>query len=355
MAELTSQVSRTQRSSFTQRLTSAAMALLILVLVLHLMREFALILQQLLVAAFIGYLILPVHHWLVRQRIPRGISLVVLILLFLAGSYGLGQMIYNSLAELTDSWPRYQENLSRLAEQTVERLPGADRDLLQQLIIGQSASMETGIFMARSALGSFFNFFTQVLVVLVFLAFLLGEQVSFHRRITAAFDPERAERVVAVVSKINASIVRYIAVKTSVSLLTGVLTTVVLTLYGVNFAVLWGIVAFLLNYVPYLGSLLATLLPSLLALVEFESPWWAVFVLITLGLVQNGIGYFVEPRIAGKQLNLSPLVIILSLAFGGAIWGIVGMILAIPVVVAVKAVLENIQETRPLAIMMSHL
>lgn len=347
---------RARRSAlFAQRLISGAMVLIILVLVLHLMREFSLILQQLLVAAFIGYLILPVHNRLVHHRIPRRISFVVLVFLFLAGSYGLGTMIYHSLAELTASLPRYQANLSRLSQRLIQRFPGADAELLQQLVIGQSATMETGVFMFRSALGTFFNFFTQVLVVLVFLAFLLAEQASFQRRIAAAFDPLRAGRIMTVIGNINTSIVRYIAVKTFMSLLTGVLTAVVLTLYGVNFAVLWGIVAFLLNYIPYLGSLMATLLPSLLALVEFEGPGRAVLVLITLGLVQNSIGYVVEPRIAGKQLNLSPLVIILALAFGGAIWGIVGMILAVPVVVAIKAVLENIDETRPLAIMMSHI
>jgi len=340
---------------FGHRLNVAAMSLLILVLVLHLLNEFSAILQQLLVATFLGYLILPAHHWLVRHRLPRRLSFPVLILAFLAGSYGVGQIIYNSLADLVANVPTYQSHLSELIQRVAERIPALNRKMLQQVVVGQTATMESSILMIRSALGSFFSFFTQVIVVLIYLAFLLAEQVSFQRRIGAAFDPVRAEQVMAVVRKINSSIVQYIAVKTLMSLLTGLVTFVMLSLFGVSYPILWGIVTFLLNYIPYLGSVVATLLPSLLALLEFPSPWRAVLVLATLAVVQNGIGYIVEPRIAGSRLNLSPLVIILALAFGGAIWGIVGMILAVPVTVAFKAVLENIDETRPIAVMMSNI
>ncbi|HOM51247.1 MAG TPA: AI-2E family transporter [Phycisphaerae bacterium] len=346
---------RAPGGQFGHRLTVAAMALLILALTLHLMQQFAVILQQLLIATFIGYLILPVHNWLVKHRVPRRVSFVFLVILFLAASYGLGQMIYDSVSELTANLPQYQANLSWLTQQTIERVPGMDRELLQQIIMGQSATVETGVFMFRTALGTFFNFFTQVLVVLVFLAFLLAEQASFQRRIMAAFEPDRATRIMAVLANINQSIVRYIAVKTLVSLLVGVLTGLVLAIFGVNFPVLWGIVAFLLNYIPYLGSMVATLLPAILALVELPNPWRVALLVLTLGFIHNFTGYIVEPRMAGRQLNLSPLVILLALSFGGAIWGIVGMILAVPVVVAIKAVLENIQETKPLATMMSHL
>jgi predicted PurR-regulated permease PerM len=128
----------------------------------------------------------------------------------------------------------------------------------------------------------------------------------------------------------------------------------VLLLFGVDYPIFWGIVAFLLNFIPYLGSWVAVALPVLLSLVQFESPWRAVILLLILLSIQNAIGYAIEPSIAGSRLNLSPLVIILSLAFWGTLWGIVGMILAVPLVVVIKSILENIPETRPLATMLSN-
>lgn len=340
---------------FAGRLTIVAMGMLVVVLGIHLMREFAAILQQLLVAALIGYLILPAHAWLVQRRVPRWMSFVLLVLLFVAASYGLGQVVYHSVADLTGRLPQYQSNLSLLMRRAADRIPGLDRDLLQQLIVGQSTSMETSIGMLRSALGTFFNFFTQITIVVIYLVFLLAEQASFTRRIALAFDGVRAGRIMTVVGNINRSIHQYLLVKTLMSLITAVLTFGVLVLLDVNYAFLWAITAFLLNYIPYLGSVVATILPVLMSLLESPSPWRALFVLCVLGVIQNGIGYFVEPRIAGNRLNLSPLVILLALAFGGAIWGIVGMILAVPLAVVIKAILENIDETRPLAVMMSHI
>lgn len=339
---------------FTTRLTGVAMGLLIIVLGIHIMERFAGVLQQLLIAALIGYLILPAHHWLVRHRIPRLLSSVLLVAVFMGASYGLGQMIYQSLYELAFDLPRYQVNLSVLMRKTADRLPGLDRELLQELIIGQSISMENTIGMVRTALGSFFNFFTELTVVLIYLVFLLAEQVSFERRIALAFEPARSHRIMAIVKNINRSIVQYIVVKTLMSLLAGILTFAVLMLFGVKYASLWAIVAFLLNYIPYLGSVVATGLPALMSLLDSANPWQAVFVLVTLGLIHNGIGYFIEPEIAGHRLNLSPLVILLALAFGATIWGVVGMILAVPLVVVIKTVLENIGETRPIATMMSN-
>lgn len=339
---------------FTTRVTGVAMGLLIIVLGIHLMEQFDVVLQQLLIAALIGYLILPAHHWLVRHRIPRVLSSVLLMAVFMGASYGLGQMIYQSLYQLAFDLPRYQVNLYELMHKTADRIPGVDRELLQELLIGQSISMENTIGMVRTALGSFFNFFTELTVVLIYLVFLLAEQGTFQRRIELAFEPVRARRIMAVVQNINRSIVQYIAVKTLMSIITALLTFGVLMLFGVKYASLWAIVAFLLNYIPYLGSVVATALPSLMCLLESANPWRAFFVLLTLGLIHNGIGYFVEPEIAGHRLNVSPLVILLALAFGAAIWGVVGMILAVPLVVVMKTVLENIGETRPIATMMSN-
>jgi predicted PurR-regulated permease PerM len=122
----------------------------------------------------------------------------------------------------------------------------------------------------------------------------------------------------------------------------------------VDYAGLWALIAFLFNYIPYLGSFVAIVLPVLLSLVQFEDPLRSLVILALLVFPQTAIAYLIEPRVAGKALDLSPFVIILSLAFWGSLWGIVGMILAVPLVVTIKAILDHMLVTRPFGRMLSN-
>src|SRR5262249_14180722 len=152
-------------------------------------------------------------------------------------------------------------------------IPGVDVDTLERMIAGDSRSAADNARRLLSTAGSFLDFASNVGVVLVYLVFLLIEQASFVRRIESAFGPAPARRILAVVGRINASITQYLSVMTALCLLTGVLTTLVLVLFGVDYAILWGIVTFLANYIPYLGSLVAIVLPVLLCLVQFGGLW----------------------------------------------------------------------------------
>ena len=340
--------------TFYRRLQMTALSLLIIVLVIHLMTRFATLLQQLCVAALLGYLIVPLHRALVRRGLSPLLSGVALLAGFFAATYGLGLMLYESFEDLSRKLPDYQRNLRAMITRAAETVPGMDAETLERMIVGPPGSAEDNARRLRAALGTFVDFASNVVVVLVYLVFLLIEQAGFGRRIASAFDPVRSDRILAVVARINASITEYLAVMTLLSLLTGLLTTAVLLAFGVAYAVLWGIVTYLANYIPYLGSLVAITLPVLLALVQFDSPLPALGVLILLVAINNIIGFVVQPLLAGRRLDLSPLVILMALAFGGAVWGVVGMILAVPLAVVVKTVLENIAETRPIAGLMAN-
>jgi predicted PurR-regulated permease PerM len=331
-----------------------ALSLLVVVLVIHLMTRFATILQQLFIAALLGYLIVPLHRWLVRRGLSQLLSGVALLAGFVAAAYGLGLMLFDSFEGLSTKLPGYQDNLKKMIAQVAEAIPGVDAEMLERMIAGDTRSAADNARRLQAAAGSFLDFASNVVVVLVYLVFLLVEQASFVRRIETAFGPANARRILTVVSRINASITQYLAVMTSLSFLTGLLTTVVLLLFGVDYAILWGIVTYLANYIPYLGSMVAVALPVLLCLVQFGSLWPAVGLLVVLVLINNVIGFVLQPLIAGRRLDLSPLMILVSLAFWGAIWGVVGMILAVPLVVVLKTVLENIDETRPIAGLMAH-
>jgi len=337
---------------FYRQLHIAALSLLILVLLVHLLQTFAVVLQQLLVAVLICYLILPVHRWLVRHRFSGFFSYFVITFCVLAGSYILGSMIYASFEDLNTKMDVYRKNLVRVMDRASKEIPALDMHVVAE-VVGGGTSFDAYLKGFEAELGTIFGFFGQVIVVLVYLVFILAEQTRLPKRIQRAFEHDQSQYIMSVLDRINNAISRYVTVKTFVSVLTGVLTYVVLKLFAVDYAVLWSVIAFLLHYVPYVGPVGAVILPSLLCLVQHESLWRAFAVLFLLNLVQTVIGYILEPLLFGKRLDLSPLVIIAALAFWATIWGVVGMILAIPMVVVFKTILENIADTRPLARMIS--
>src|SRR5262249_4973695 len=174
------------------------------------------------------------------------------------------------------------------------------------------------------------------------------------RRLALAFGESRAEHLLGVAGKINDAIARYIAVKTWISFLTGALSFVVLAAFGVEFALLWGGLVFLFNFIPYIGSWGAVSVPILLSFVQFEHPWRGVAVLVLLVLVQVVTGALLEPKLTGRRLDLSPLGVVVALSFWGSLWGVVGMILAVPLTVIIKIILDPIDEAKPVAPLRSH-
>ncbi|MFZ0390139.1 MAG: AI-2E family transporter, partial [Calditrichia bacterium] len=172
-------------------------------------------------------------------------------------------------------------------------------------------------------------------------------------KVQLAFPTQTATRIAAVLKNINRQIQKYLITKTLISLTTGILFGVALTLFDVEFALIWGLLAFLLNFIPNIGSIIATVLPLSIAFIQdtnFGHLFWIALVLIGIQIV---VGNLLDPRIVGRSLNLSPLVVLFSLMFWGWIWGIVGMFLAVPISVIIKIIFENIESLRFISVLMS--
>lgn len=191
-------------------------------------------------------------------------------------------------------------------------------------------------------------------LVIIYIIFIVSEQASIPKKIVALFtDATQRERVNTTIGRLDESIGTYLTVKTFVSMLTGVLCYIVLMLFDVNYPAFWGFITFLLNYIPTIGSLIAVVFPALLSLVQFDSYLPFLGVSIVLTTVQFSIGNILEPYLMGNKLNLSSLVIIISLAVWGEIWGITGMILSVPIMVIIMLLLSVSPTTRPIAILLS--
>jgi predicted PurR-regulated permease PerM len=345
---------------FQRRLSVAALSLLLAVLLGFVLYVCASILQPLFIAGLLVYLVLPAHQRLVVWRVPSAVAYLLIIVCVLSLFWGIGEMTYRNFAELSsERLSLYEERLDRLAQKALRGLPftvpGRDNWHVRNLLtfdIGPDSHVRN-VF--RAAVGNFLEFLTATFVVLMYLIFLVAERVSLPGRIARAFGEARAKEIMAVVETINRAVHDYIALKTFVSGLQGLLSFLVLAAFGVEFAVMWGVFIFLFNFIPYIGSFVAVSLPIVLSFLQYaEEPWKPLLITFLLLLVQRVVDNFIEPRLAGRKLGLSPLLVLLSLAFWAWLWGVVGMILAVPLTVIVKIILENIPETKPLATLMSN-
>jgi len=281
--------------------------------------------------------------------IPRWLATLLSIMalgLFLLGIY---QLLASQADSLVAAGPVYQENFSRLLNELmawagIEQLPSTD-SLFQNINIGSILSLVGG------SVGSIF---TSIVLVLIYTGFLFAEQNVIPSKLAALHSStEEAEETRLIFAEIASQVRRYIWMKTLVSLLTGVLSYLVLKLVGVDFAAVWALLIFLLNYIPNIGSILGVIFPALLTLVQFDT--LTPFLLISLGLgaVQFIVGNVIEPAFMGKSLNLSSFMIILSLTFWGMIWGIPGMFLSVPIMVITAIICARFEGLRGIAVVLS--
>ena len=191
-------------------------------------------------------------------------------------------------------------------------------------------------------------------LVAIYLLFLYGERRSFRKKIEKIrqINP-KFEQLDKMIKNIRDDLVGYFNIKTIVSLITATLCYMVMAGFGLEFVWLWTFIIFILNYIPTIGSIVATILPSTLGLIMFDNVVDAVFMMLIIAIIQFVIGSVIEPKFQGDRLNLAPIMILLSLAIWGAIWGIVGMFVAVPIMVTINAALSQFEATKPLAMFFS--
>jgi len=205
-----------------------------------------------------------------------------------------------------------------------------------------------------SLLSSVGSIVVTFVVVCLYATFLLLERRSFATKLAnLSDDPARVERIRQVILAINRRIGSYLALKTLLSLLLGVLSYVVMRLYGLEFAALWAVLTTVLNFVPYVGSVLSVVFPLLMAIVQFDDPGTVFTLFLALSALQFAIGNFLDPYVMGNSLNLSPFAILVSLAVWSELWGVPGAFLAVPITAILTIVFSEFPGTRPIAVLLS--
>ncbi|MCA0201151.1 MAG: AI-2E family transporter [Proteobacteria bacterium] len=316
------------------------------------------ILLPLVLAILVSYLITALGHRIERLHIGKwrppawmGLSGAVLAVVLIVGL--IVQLVASNISEVIDGAPRYQvqfQNLLTKITDLAAKYLNRDRPITVTAVLEEINIRDV---LERFAL-AFQSIAGNTFQVLAYVTFLLLERRMFDRKLSLLFpDPSREQTIRATFKYIGNKIEAYMLIKTGISLLNGVLSYIVLTLFNVDFAGFWALLVFVLNFIPYIGSPIAMLFPTLLALLQFGSIVMAAFVLGSLWAIQAFVENFIEPRITGRTLNLSPLVMIVALSVWGAIWGITGMILSVPLMVMIMIILSQFPKTRPIAIVMS--
>lgn len=276
-------------------------------------------------------------------RIGVGVGTIVVAAILVTN------LIVANVGSVSASAPLFQANLLALIPRVADILGLPAPTSLSQLI-GQ-IELDAWIRGLAATLASLAG---NLGLIAIYVAFMLVEQRTFDAKIDALFpDPEKAARVRKILGHIERRIERYLWIKTLMSLATGFLSWVVLVAVGCQNAAFWGLVVFMLNYIPIIGSFLGVLLPALLTLVQFGTFGPFLFVVVSLGLIQFGFGNVLEPKLMGNSLNLSPVVLVVALAVWGSLWGVAGMFLCVPIMVIIMIVCAHFHATRPIAILLS--
>lgn len=327
-----------------------ALGFIVVCLIVYLLHAAAAIMIPFVIAVFVWYLINAIARGLGRiKSLPRFLCFLLAIFLLAGGLWFIYKLIIANAAEVVRAAPVYQKKFANFLPSLLEAIPQAYRpnpgDLAGYLNVGGFITMLVKTFTGVAG---------KTLVVLFYTGFLLYEQRFFGRKLQEMTQSAAAEaRVHKTLRNIDVNIQRYIWVMTAVSAMTGISTWLLLSFFNVDFAAFWGAMAFVLNFIPYLGSMAAIVLPAIIALAQLNDPASIAAVVAGLGLIQIFWGSIVTPRAMGDTLNLSPIFIIFSLAGWGMIWGVPGMFLAVPILAMIAITLAQFPRTRPIAVLFS--
>lgn len=327
------------------------------------------ILQPLVIALLLASMLQPVVVRLARWKIPPALTVVALVASLFVGLAQAGLLLQANIMQFLgeSEQPTYREGIDPMTDNQEELSgefdwPSLVDDLggrmnesampepVRNLLLESLREMDLG-GVARGIFDGGLGFTRALVLVMIYMIFIFAEQKIFRRKILSIAGDNQDEAA-RVLDTIGRGIQKYLSVKTAVSLMTGSLCYFVLVMMQIPYALLFGLLTFLLNYIPTFGSIIAAIFPTITALAVEES-WNKAFIVLASYLSINlTLGSFLEPKVLGRELNLSPLVIIVSVVVWAGLWGVVGAFLAVPLTSAIQIVLLSSERTRPVALLL---
>ena len=308
------------------------------------------------IAVLLAFVLEPVIRKLnTIVKIPWLLAEIIVLMALVVLISVLANMFVSGITAIVNLYPKYEERFTKIyATLALQFHLPFDNELSLFSNLWSSLGVRTAIQnTAISISGNLISFSKNAVMVLFFVFFLLAEARSMKRKLQNPVFQKGNTNIEIAIKDIMKQVTHYITIKAFVSLLTGFLVFLGCAIAGLQFPIIWGLLAFILNFIPNFGSIISGLLTTLFAVVQFYPSWErTVFIIILMIGVNISIGYVVEPKWEGKGLGLSPFFIIVSLSLWGWLWGFAGLVLAVPMTVIMKIVCENIPPLRPFAVLM---
>ncbi len=318
-----------------------------LVVVVHGLTAFAPILVPMALAGLLAIVSFPIVYWLQRLRVPPLLGILVSVLVN-AGIIALMILLTaRAAADLEHAIPDYSIRLRKVVVESYAWLE-AHKVPMRDIVTLDAIDPRAVFTLTQQAMQKVLGLLSSTFLVVLLLVFMLAEAVGLPAKLRLLM----SEKDIGRAQKITTEVFRYLIIKTLISALTGLLVGIGVALVGLDFPILWGLLAFGLNFIPTIGSIVAGIPPVLLALIVLG--WGPALAVAAIYLTVNmTLGNFIEPSLQAQTLGISTLVVILSLLFWGYIWGPIGMLLSVPLTMVVRILLENTDDLRWVAVLIS--
>lgn len=336
-----------------RRTTNILLLIIALPVFFYILKLLSFIIIPLIFSMFIALLFLPLMRWLTNKKVPKFISLLVVIMIIIGVLKIAGELVHYSSKELLAIDTTFVEKaegkivgliLSIEEYFGVERMQG--KNILEHYFDKNDLTKHFG-----TTIEFLSNTLSMTLLTVFFLVLWLVESVNFQKVLYAVFKQKFAS--VKVFLKIEKNLIKFMKVKFIISLLTGIGITIASYFFDISFPVFWGLFAFVINFIQMIGSFLSIFILSLFAFVELDPTSTLLFFILTITLIQVLMGGIIEPIFMGKSFSINVITILVALGFWGYIWGIPGLIMAIPLTVFIKIILEQFTSTKVIANLIS--
>ncbi|MBR9729245.1 AI-2E family transporter [Shewanella intestini] len=300
-------------------------------------------------SAFLAMICNPAIVMMTRYKIPKGISVMILMLFIVLMGLWLASLVGSSINEFSKQLPVYRNQLVEQFSWILQKLNSFNIHISREKVLNYfDPSM--ALSMTTNMLSGLGNVMANLFLIILTIVFMLFEAQSMPKKLHLALDDP--DMRLQQIDKFLHSVNQYMLIKTMVSIATGIIVGIGLTIIGVDYALLWAVIAFLFNYIPNIGSIIAAIPAVLLAFIQMGPGAAGITAALYLG-TNTIMGNVIEPKYMGKGLGLSTLVVFLSLIFWGWMLGSVGMLLSVPLTMIVKIALESSQSGNWLSIMLS--
>ncbi len=371
----------------SNRWINISLTIIVMTIVVTILKQLKSVFIPLTFAIYLSFIFSPINRYLTSKRVPKMLTVTLLVVIIFFTFTLAGTLVYTGIATFADDWPWYKERIGHFLEDTAKRLRLPDytidkeqiiehpenfgkdgkplesheRDLLKKQVREYFSDVEISDILRQfsiqnvitNTMGTFGDFLFKLMMTIIFMIFIVAGRERFARRLARALTQVEQKHSSSIFQEVEKNIIRYLIVKTFISLGTALFGMFFVYIFGIDFVIITGLLLFIMNFIPNIGSILASMFPIIVSIFQYGFGWQTFAIFGALTGVQTVFGNIIEPKILGDQYNLSPVVILFALIFWGWVWGAVGMVLAVPIVLTIHIIIREFESLRVITAILS--